>query len=144
MQTRYKTLPKYLSPQLMNKEVCICVYFRFDANVFIFTNLFSLALLQLTIHSSSDQNSDNLINYPRKLSPQSLPPQYFMSDDDLPCYDHCDTHDSLILTADYQAISPPAEYAEGSCNSPSVENAEGSCNLPSAEYQKRRYSVSNR
>lgn len=65
------------------------------------------------------------------LSPQSLPPQHFLSDDDLPSYDYCDNDDSLILTNDYQTISPPAEYAESS--SP-----------PFIDTQQRRDSSANR
>lgn len=55
------------------------------------------------------------------LSPQSLPPQHFLSDDDMPSYDYCGHDDSLILTTELQPISPPAEYAEGSSNSPSAD-----------------------
>ncbi|XP_055701220.1 uncharacterized protein LOC129800672 isoform X2 [Phlebotomus papatasi] len=41
------------------------------------------------------------------LSPQSLPPQPVSDEDDIYRFD-----DTLILTDDYRAISPPAEYAE--------------------------------
>ncbi|XP_059613205.1 uncharacterized protein LOC132259549 [Phlebotomus argentipes] len=41
------------------------------------------------------------------LSPQSLPPQPVSDDDDVYRFD-----ETLILTDDYHAISPPAEYAE--------------------------------
>ncbi|XP_053676063.1 AF4/FMR2 family member lilli [Anopheles nili] len=63
---------------------------------------------QLTVHP--EQPSDVSVFFPSAfLSPQSLPP-HPGGDDDL--YLYGGLHDSLVLTDDYRAISPPAEYAE--------------------------------
>ena len=62
---------------------------------------------QLTVHS--DSNNDVSVFFPSAfLSPQSLPPNP-ASDDDIYSYA---IDESLMLTDDYQTISPPAEYAE--------------------------------
>ncbi|XP_058836445.1 uncharacterized protein LOC131693015 [Topomyia yanbarensis] len=62
---------------------------------------------QLTVHP--EQPSDMSVFFPSAfLSPQSLPP-HPSGDEDLYLYG---VHDSLVLTDDYRAISPPAEYAE--------------------------------
>lgn len=119
--TRRKTLPKYLSPQRLNQEVCSPFPHALHSPS-SFNSILILVRSQLTIHSISDQNSDNSMMYPSAfLSPQSLPPQHFLSDDDLPSYGYCDNDDSLILTTELQPISPPAEYAEGSNSSPTAE-----------------------
>lgn len=57
----------------------------------------------------NDPNNDVSVFFPSAfLSPQSLPPNP-ASDDDLYIYEHIDN--ALVLTDDYQTISPPAEYA---------------------------------
>lgn len=72
---------------------------------------------QLTVHP--EQPSDVSVFFPSAfLSPQSLPP-HPVGDDDLYLYS---VHDSLVLTDDYHAISPPAEYAENSA-SPEKHNS---------------------
>lgn len=59
------------------------------------------------MYPSTDQ-SDMSVMFPSAfLSPQSLPP-HPTSDDDIYSYD-CD--EPLVLTENYRAISPPAEYA---------------------------------
>ncbi|XP_021696820.1 probable serine/threonine-protein kinase yakA isoform X1 [Aedes aegypti] len=72
---------------------------------------------QLTVHP--EQPSDVSVFFPSAfLSPQSLPP-HAVGDDDLYLYS---VHDSLVLTDDYRAISPPAEYAENNA-SPEKHNS---------------------
>ncbi|XP_053684158.1 uncharacterized protein LOC128734144 [Sabethes cyaneus] len=66
---------------------------------------------QLTVHP--EQPSDMSVFFPSAfLSPQSLPP-HPVGDEDLYLYG---VHDSLVLTDDYRAISPPAEYAENAAS----------------------------
>lgn len=68
---------------------------------------------QLTV--LPDPNCDVSVFFPSAfLSPQSLPP-HPVSDDDIYSYG---IDDSLILTDDYQTISPPAEYAEHTSTKP--------------------------
>lgn len=65
---------------------------------------------QLTVHPEAQ--SDTSVFFPSAfLSPQSLPP-HPTADDDL--YSFGIDEDRLVLTDDYRAISPPAEYAEHS------------------------------
>lgn len=72
---------------------------------------------QLTVHP--EQPSDVSVFFPSAfLSPQSLPP-HPVGDEDLYLYS---VHDSLVLTDDYHAISPPAEYAENNA-SPEKHNS---------------------
>lgn len=70
---------------------------------------------QLTVHPEAQ--SDVSVFFPSAfLSPQSLPP-HPTADDDLYSFgidDDDDDDDQLVLTDDYRAISPPAEYAENS------------------------------
>lgn len=78
---------------------------------------------QLTVHP--EQPSDVSVFFPSAfLSPQSLPP-HPVGDDEL--YLYGGLHDSLVLTDDYRAISPPAEYAEhgGSGGSPDNKHTGG-------------------
>ncbi|XP_055373440.1 nuclear transcription factor Y subunit gamma [Condylostylus longicornis] len=62
---------------------------------------------ELSIHPSNDQTDSNVMFPSAFLSPQSLPPNP-VSDDDIYSYG---IDEPLILTEDYRAISPPAEYA---------------------------------
>lgn len=73
--------------------------------------------LQLSIHASNDNEND--VMFPSAfLSPQSLPSHNTMldDDDDDDLFIYCT--DKHATVADYQPISPPAEYAEFS-SSPS-------------------------
>ncbi|XP_037035192.1 uncharacterized protein LOC119073697 [Bradysia coprophila] len=80
-----------------------------------------------------DPNCDVSVFFPSAfLSPQSLPP-HPASDDDIYSYG---IDDSLLLTDDYQTISPPAEYAENTSTKPY-----GASNNRYAGYQ-RSYSHS--
>lgn len=64
---------------------------------------------ELSVHASNDQ-SDLSVMFPSAfLSPQSLPP-HPASDEDIYSYE-AETNEPLVLTEDYRAISPPAEYA---------------------------------
>ncbi len=78
---------------------------------------FELTFLTLTFQLTvlPDPNCDVSVFFPSAfLSPQSLPP-HPVSDDDIYSYG---IDDSLILTDDYQTISPPAEYAENTSTKP--------------------------
>ncbi|GAB0096934.1 uncharacterized protein DMENIID0001_125160 [Sergentomyia squamirostris] len=61
---------------------------------------------ELNIHPNQPKDSSIFFSS-AFLSPQSLPPQPMSDDDDVYRFE-----DTLILTDDYRAISPPAEYAE--------------------------------
>uniref|UniRef100_A0A1B0CQK7 Centrosome-associated FAM110 C-terminal domain-containing protein n=1 Tax=Lutzomyia longipalpis TaxID=7200 RepID=A0A1B0CQK7_LUTLO len=82
--------------------------------------------LSLNIHAMPKESS--VFFSSAFLSPQSLPPQPVSDDDDIYRFD-----DTLILTDDYRAISPPAEYAE--------EHAMER-NAPTPRYYQRSFSHS--
>lgn len=101
-------ISKYASPKKLNQEVQVR---HKQQNVQKFLIFF--CYFQLSVHP--DPNNDVSVFFPSAfLSPQSLPP-HPASDDDIFSYG---IDDRLLLTDDYQTISPPAEYAEDSSTKP--------------------------